>query len=424
MQRLLSFEQRNLWRPGRWRNVVASDDFDRRYLPESCATFRLPCFWVESKYLYVYGEQEKIGIEPGVVDRFGPDSRVLFPIHPVELPVYAEFLHHVRAREAMDSGIKLWATPTSSTRTVLAWIDGRPESAFFAKLSLRSRLLGDRRIQRRRAAKSVGLSRLVEKGGGGFPVGISWFPETAGLVPRMMQNSGVIIRSIPAEIKDGKVGAAALFALMGGSRKQSPLLIEMFGGNEHLLREFLEEVLLAQFAGIWVDLVFGLGLILEAHGQDMLLGLSGDCAPTGRLYYRDFEGLAIDWELRRAKGLPEACSLPHMCEWYETYETLGYPLHQLVSWKIRTSLFDYVYLVLAELEAAMGEWRVNGMMSRGESWEGKLTLLFSRHLRKAIHHRFGMSELREYDIHKDLTRFVRFLMRVRREVMHGNGRSR
>jgi len=257
-----------------------------------------------------------------------------------------------------------------------------------------------------------------------MPPAVAWFPETLAMVPRLMPEGGLIIRSIPMEMKEGSVVPAPLFSLMGGSGSDPPLLLQMLGQDAELARSVVTEVLLAKFAGIWVDLVFGMGLMLEAHGQDLLLALSKDMVPCGGFYYRDFEGLTVDWGLRRARGLSEGPSLPHSCDWYETYETLGYPLHQLVSWKIRTSLFDYICLVLAELDLAAVEWRTRGLMPSGEKWEGELTMLFSRHLRKAIRERYGMREDREYDIHRDLSRFVKFLMRVRSEVLQSKGSSR
>jgi hypothetical protein len=167
--------------------------------------------------------------------------------------------------------------------------------------------------------------------------------------------------------------------------------------------------------------VFGVGLLLEAHAQDLLLALSSEGIALGSFYYRDFEGLAVDWAMRRARGLPEPAVLPHSCEWFSTYDTWGYPLFQLVSCKMRTSLFDYLQFVLAELESAAAEWRAMGVMVRPKLWEGELTLLFSRYLRKAIQERFGMREEHQYDIHKNLNRFVKFLMLVRREVIAGAG---
>jgi len=87
---------------------------------------------------------------------------------------------------------------------------------------------------------------------------------------------------------------------------------------------------------------------------------------------------------------------------------------------MRTSLFDYLYLMLTELESALLEWQASGVMAGEKVSEGELTFLFSRYLRKAIQEKFGMREAEEYNIHHHLNRFVKFLMRVRREIMTGS----
>jgi hypothetical protein len=419
LQRFLTFERLNLWKPERLRASSLEAQFDSRYLPENCAGLVLPCFWVKRKYLYVYGAQDQPGIGLNIVDGDGPDARVLFPIHPSELEHYTAFLLHARAIDASLTGVRLFAIPTSSTRTMLVWPAGQASRSFFAKLSLHSRILGDRRLLRGRVAGSVGISRIVEQYGSSFPAGIRFFSEPLGLVPRLMPDSGIIFRSLPDEVKGGKVVLAPLFALLGGSGKHRPLLLELMQKNVLGVKELLEEVLLARFAGIWVDLVFGSGIMLEAHAQDLLLALSPDIVPLGRLYYRDFEGVAIDWALRIARRLPGPASLPNSWEWFQVYDTWGYPLYQLVSWKMRTSLFDYLYLVLAEVEAALLEWQAKGVTGAENAWQEGVTLLFSRHLRRAIKERFGMKESEEYNIYGALNRFVKFLMQVRREVMKG-----
>jgi hypothetical protein len=337
----------------------------------------------------------------------------------VELHRYTEFLARAHALEAGEQGLRLWATPTSSTRTLLAWPAGEPGRAFFAKLSLHSRLFGDRGLTRRRIAASVGLSHFVQQCRNDLPSGISYFPETYGLSPRWMGDNGTLFRSLPEDVQGGLV-PAPLFALMGGSMEHPPLFVELVRRYGARAFEVLDEVLLAKFAVLWVDLVFDFGLILEAHGQDLLLMLSADLAPVGGFCYRDFEGLTVDWALRRARGLREP-SLPHTFEWFSTYETWGYPMYQLVSNKIRISLFDYVHLVLAQLESAVREWQERGVIAGNKVGEGDLTFRFSRYLRRTIEWKFGMKEAEEYNIHSHLTRFVKFLMQVRREVMRAAG---
>lgn len=411
--RFLQFEQRNLWRAQRFRNSVGDAWSNSGWLPERGKIFRVPCFRVQRRYLFSceWGCDARAVIE--MSSGSGPNSCVLFPIHPAELSRYAEFLSRVGALEAPAEEVRLLGTPTSSPRTLLMWPEGRADRAFFGKLSVNSRLLGDRTLTRRKVAISVGLSHLVQECMGQLPAGISFFEEPVGMTPRML-DSGVVFRSVPNQIRDGAI-VAPLFALMGGEAC-SPVLLGLIRGNRSAAFEALEEVLLSKFARLWVDLVFDFGLILEAHGQDLLLELSPTLVPLGNLYYRDFEGLTVDWALRRAKGLREV-ALPHAFEWFSSYETWGYPLFQLISIKMRTSLFDYFHLFLAELEVALQEWRATGMMVDHKIRQGDLTSLFSKYLRKAIHEKFGMRESEQYDIHLNLTRFSKFLMRVRSEIM-------
>lgn len=420
LARFLGFEQRNLWKPYRVRRSAPDAGFDSRYLPENCRVFRLPCYWVRRKHLYVYGRLRGADAEFGTIEGDGPDARVLLPVHPSEIPNYAEFLERVRAVDVSLEGTAFEATASSSTRTLLMWPEGAPGSAVFAKLSLHSGFLGDRRLQPKQVAGSVGLSRLVLETGDNLPRGLRYFPEFVGLSPRLMLDGGVIVRSIPSEIRNGRITVAPLFALMGGSEGHPPLLLEFLRMGSTNVYEFIDEVLLARFAGIWVDLVFKCGLILEAHGQDLLFALSPDLVPLSDFYYRDFEGLAVDWALRRARGLREPAVLPGAFDWFRTYETWGYPFHQLVFWKLRTSLFDYLYFVLTQLDETVTEWRANGVISGQRIWPEELTVCFSRYLRMAIREKTGMWEAETYDVHHQLNRFIKFLMQVRREVMYGN----
>lgn len=416
LQRFLAFEQRNLWKPERFRNGAAVPGFAECYLPERGGVFRLPCYWVPREYLYIYCVHRDHDTDVVIRGGAGLGGRILLPIHPEELRHYREFLADVDAIDAAVEGLCFWATATSSVRTLLVWPEGSPALAFFAKLSLRNHVLGDRRLERKRVAGSVGVSGIIGNCGSALPRGIRFFPEILGLVPRLVVDGGVIFRCIPDEVKRGDVIPAPLFSLIGGSEGYPPLLMQFLELGRSVPREALENVLLRKFADIWVELVFGFGFILEAHGQDLLLALSADLLPTGDLYYRDFEGLAVDWALRRARGLPEA-TLPHAFDWFSTYETWGYPMYQLVSKKMLVSLFDYVHLVLAEVESALLQWQTDGLMIGERIHEGELTFLFSRYLRRAIREKFGMTEGEEYDVRPQLSRFVKFLMRVRREVL-------
>jgi hypothetical protein len=236
-----------------------------------------------------------------------------------------------------------------------------------------------------------------------------------------MPQSGVVFRTMPDEIRNGGTIAAPLFTLIGGSRENPPLFLRIERSRHAKISDVLEGTLLKDFARLWIHLVFEHGLILEAHAQDLLLALTPDLAPLNTLYYRDFEGLTVDWCLRRARRLPEPRSLPNAFEWFSTYDTWGYPMYQLVSTKMMTSLYDYVFLVLGELESALLGWQAAGVVIGERITAGQLTSLFSRYLRTAIRETYGLQEKEEYDIRCNLNRFVKFLLQIRREIL-GNGK--
>lgn len=423
LRQFMKFEQCNLWKPESWRAAGVTDRTIERYLPERRPVFRVPFLRIKRKYMYLYGRQQASAQEMSIEGGNGCDDEVVFPVHPSEMERCSQLLNGAHGVACAADFSPLRATPTSSTRTLLLWPEEDLGKALFVKLSMQSRMLGDRRLSRRVVARSIGLSAFFRAQQDTLPARIRCLHEPFGLVQRLMPEAGVVFRSIPDEVKAGRVVLAPLFALIGGGAGHRPLLLQLMDTLRVDACEAIEEVLLAGFARLWVDLVFGSGLILEAHGQDLLLALTPGHAPLGNLYYRDFEGLAVDWALRRKLGLPEASCVPHAWEWFPTYDTWGHRLYQLVSNKIRVSLFDYVHLFLAEVESALMEWEAAGVIAGRETREGDLTALFSHHLRKAICDKFGIHDVEQYDIRYQLCRFVKFLMHVRREIMCAYGTS-
>jgi siderophore synthetase component len=156
------------------------------------------------------------------------------------------------------------------------------------------------------------------------------------------------------------------------------------------------------------------GLILEAHGQDLMLALSPDLHPLDRFYYRDFEGLQVDWELRRQHGLSMPANMPNSHAWHETYATWGYNYGQLVWYKLRISLLQYMHCVLAELEQMLRSWQERGILGGARFDEDELTAMFSRKMLELLHELFAVQVPTGYNIHRHLNRFVLQLLRVRK----------
>lgn len=420
LRQQLTFERFHLHKPELFQNRSRDPAFDPKYFPQNCGAVQLPCYWIERRHLYVFGAQAHASEELSFFSGSGPSDHVLFPIHPASVDNYRELLIKLGSRDAAEDGLRIWAVPTSSTRTLLAWPDRMPERAVFVKTSLHSQIFGDRRLHAWRIARSVGLSGLVQQSLQDLPRTLGYFPESFGMVPRRMPDSGVIVRSIPGEIKANRLLVAPLFALMGGQHAQ-PLFLRVMEQSRLRPLEFLESVLCHKFARLWLEMTLRHGLILEPHGQDLMLAMTPDLSTLDRFYYRDFEGLQVDWELRRRLGLSMPANMPNSRAWHETYATWGYRYGHLVWYKFRISLLQYLHFVLAELEQMLRTWQERGILGGARFNEDDLTAMFSRQMMGLIHELFSVRVKTEYNIFRRLNRFVLLLLNVRKDMLGAVG---
>jgi len=425
LQRQMTYERFHLHKPEQFHDRARDPDFDPGYFPQNCGVIELPCYWIERRHLHVFGAQASDAEEIDFFSGDGPQDAVLFPVHPASIPQYWQWLVAVGAKEAARDGLRVWGVPTSSTRTFLAWPDQRPQHALFVKTTLHSSIFGDRRLYTWKIAHSIGVSRLVEESLPHLPGGLGYFPETFGLAPRQMPDSGVIVRSIPEEFKTGRLAAVPLFALMGGEHA-CPLFLVLMEQAHLPPLQFIEEVLCERFARLWLEMALGQGLILEAHGQDLMLAVSPDLRTIDRFYYRDFEGMQVDWHLRDRLGLSMPQRLPNAHAWHETYVTWGYRFGQMVWYKLKISLVQYLYFVLAELEQMLGIWQERGLMGGPRCNRDDLTMMFSRKMMELIEDLFGVSVAGTYNIYRHPNRFLSLLLNIRTElsVRNGAGRAR
>jgi hypothetical protein len=423
LQRLLIFERFHLYNTDHYQQRARDPHFDTTYLPQNCGAFRLPCFWVHRRHFYLYSRDPHQANCPSAILGDAPPDHLLFPIHPTALNHYSAFLTRVRAERTSDTGLQVWAVPTASTRTVLAWPDQAPDKAVFFKTSLHSEIFGDRRLGRKQVARSIGLSALVQDSLATLPAGLEFFPEPFGMVPRQMADSGAIVRTIPAQILGGQVHLAPLFSLIGGSATRRPLLLVLLEKSELSPQQLIDELLCAAFARIWLQMSIGHGLHLEAHGQDLLIALSPELTPTGTFLYRDFEGMSVDWDLRRAYGFAQRNPMPLECFWSGTYGSIGYRYQQLNWGKLAQSILYYVSLVLKPLESSLIEWQKSGALRGARFGKGDVIRMFSRCISREIDAIVGRhvdSDCVIYSDAADRATFYRFaivLMKVRNEVV-------
>lgn len=418
LQRWLMLERFHLYQVEKFQRLSRDPTFDPAYLPQSGSVFRLPTYRVSRRHVHLLGGQPQNTDTMRFVTDAGSDEQVLFPIHPSALGHYREFLLNARARDVAQEGLHIWAAPTSSSRTLLAWLDGVPQSAVFIKTSLHSPLFGDRRIRRVQAGRSVTLSTMVANEANELPRALGYLPEILACTTRQAPYTGAIVRAIPEAIKTGRVRLAPLFSLLGGSGDHVPLLLTILERTGTSPLQFVHEVLCKPFARLWLELSMSFGWILEAHGQDLLLELSPELKFQGRFYYRDFEGLQVDWELRRRLGRAAPPGMPHAWEWRDAYDSLGnYPYCSLLWYKWRTSLFQYLHFVLHETEASLREWRQRGLIGGPACAEDEVTEIFSGCLFAALEQMFNVRVGPPYDVYRFLNRFLLLLTKLRRQAL-------
>lgn len=409
----LTLERFHLHEPRLFQRTERDPNFDPRYFPQNSGVFQLPCALVPRRHLYMFGNapHDSEGLAFAIDD--GVHERVLLPMHPSSTVHYRDFLQAGGA----CNGPAIRALPTSSTRTVLAWPESNPARAMFIKTSLHSPVFGDRRVTRIRAGRSVSLSAMVQTELDELPASLSYLPEPIAFTPRRAPFMGALVRSIPQEIRDGHVRVAPLFSLIGGSDGRVPLLLTILERTGMTSLQFIHDVLCRPFARLWLDLTLNHGLILEAHGQDLLLVLSPELVPQGRFYYRDFEGLQVDWELRRQLNKPTPPLLAGQWCWHEAYDSWGNQRYASLFWfKWRISLIQYLSLVLQQTETALRAWHRSGRLGGAPPEPDETSRIFSEYLFEALEHMFGIQAGPRYDVHRSLNRFLILLARVRRDL--------
>jgi hypothetical protein len=420
----LILERFHLHKPHLYQRRELDASFDISYLPQHSGTFRLPCFLIARRNLHMFGSQQQHSYSMQFYSDSKIDDAVLFPMHPLALDDYREFLLRVGATDAAREGVCIWAVPTSSLRTLLAWPDGAADRAVFVKTSLVSPVVGDRRVHRMRAGRSVALSALVANQLTELPTQLSYLRESFAFAARSAPHSGSIIRCIPQEIISGHVRVAPLFSLIGGEGERRPLLLAMLERAGTPPLQFVDEMLCKPVARFWLELCMRFGLIIEAHGQDLLLELSTAGQPTGRFYYRDFEGMQVDWELRRRLGYSAPDALAHSWQWREAYDTWeNFPYGALPWRKWYVSLYQFLRMVLREVEQSLRQWHQDGLINGPLCGPDELTMAFSRHMFEGLERIFGVRVDSPYNIDRHLNRFLLLLSQLRRQALATVGTS-
>lgn len=169
-------------------------------------------------------------------------------MHPLALRHYRAWL------KGCAPGPRHLATPTSSTRTVVAWPAERPSSTLCLKLSLPVLFASERRVVTAELARdAVETTRRLR----GLRTGLRIVPETLGVVPRDADLGGYLVRELP------RVPLTPWFAL------ERP---------ERYIRPFLRA---------WLESAVEHGWVADVHAQNILV--------SGKHFWiRDMDSVWLD----------------------------------------------------------------------------------------------------------------------------------
>ena len=303
-----------------------------RYRPDSrYPSFHLPVFQLPVEDTRVF----EANPSPALRELYLWSDAVAFCVHPQVLEEAPEDPYLKRTLALGTPLDPILVAPSSSTRTlyVLDPADptyparpthpaklAAPHHALKVHFPFRISRYG-RKMREEVVEQAVNVSRELEAGVGSMVGGFAFLREVLGVTHRDLnpdaprgENWGYLVRDMaPFPPSAEKRLLVPGFALYGGDffRPERPfLLMEMAVSGlalcapvtEAALRLFLLETLFLPIVRHWVDCFLHFGLILEPHGQNVLLEVDGE-GKVQRIVHRDLS-LGIDMRRRRDLGLP------------------------------------------------------------------------------------------------------------------------
>lgn len=281
---------------------------DPRFAPEARATFNVKSYWIDADKMHAFeGQGISTQIKSEMVRVVNGKKQVRLLVHPESEGLYRSFLSGVQ--RAPD----FTATATASSRTLMVWPAGKPNAAFFAKLSLDKEIGGVRRtVSQGEVARSVGINNVLHAaaGRGELPSTFKFVPEVFSTIPKSMTEGGLVIRQIPREVVTGQVKYIPLFSLYAKpANGGSPLLAEMIKNSGMSAEAFIREKIIRPFARQWLQLGLRSGIAPQPHAQNLMLEVGANGQPTGKFVHRDFGGFNVDFDFRAAQHLAQPSQL-------------------------------------------------------------------------------------------------------------------
>lgn len=243
-----------------------------------------------------------------VTGAYLPADEVVFCIHPQLLDHSPGEAYVDRTLSLGAAGDPISASPSSSTRTLFV---GGGNHALKVHFPFRISRYG-RRMRDEVVEQAVAVSAILEAWPRARSGDFAFLREVLGITHRDLEpasargeNWGYLVRDMspfPALPVPGSLVPG--FALYGQDRFDPhlpPLVFDLVGDADS--RDWLLENLFLPVVRDWVACYRELGLILEPHGQNLLLEVDGE-GGVRRVVHRDLS-VGIDMRRRRDLGLPD-----------------------------------------------------------------------------------------------------------------------
>jgi IucA / IucC family len=271
------------------------------YCPEHRPIWPQKVVWLPEGQSRTYGN-----LRTALRDAFGydlPANKTPLLLHP-QLPPAHRKLSGVYG--ASNFG-EVWATPTASYRSVLAWRRGR----FPALLKLSIGAVIGRRRRALREAQIIGgvlMSAVFDT----IPdtdrerLGFDWFSDPAGAV-ETLSGHGWLLRRLPRMVTGAGAGRLVpMFSLISVRGDHVPLLVDLIRRAGQAPERFVVDRLIRPYVNILAYLLFDQGIQIEGHSQNVLFETDNNGELTGRLVLRDMSdaSLSVPFRVARRKPLP------------------------------------------------------------------------------------------------------------------------
>ena len=283
---------------------------EERYRPNSSIpTFDLPAFQLPSTELNVYSADPA----PALQERYTGEDRSLFCVHPQLLRSGTDDPYLKKALSYGKPGERIQVSPSSSTRTLYVKELAEPHAL---KVHFPFRVSRYRRRMREEVVEqAINVSRELQRGVSAMDPGFAFLREVLGVTFKNLrpetprgENWGYLVRELtpfPATVED--VSLVPGFSLFGRDffePETAPLILDLVGDSDP--RSYVLEQIMFPIIRHWVSCFLNFGLLLEPHGQNVLLEVSAD-GDVARIVYRDLN-LGMDDRRRRNLRLAEDSS--------------------------------------------------------------------------------------------------------------------